>query len=121
MSFQVSRRTNSRGNNLRLGKVSELGTHVRWVEVDSLLCLADLEANVILLNHGIEELRKVMRLGMFGDTRDSKRAIQHLAQETLGGRFSVICTTGDISYVVQTSFFCLETYNDLTCYAFQSE
>uniref|UniRef100_A0A914XQ43 Ground-like domain-containing protein n=1 Tax=Plectus sambesii TaxID=2011161 RepID=A0A914XQ43_9BILA len=66
-----------------------------------------------------EKLRKIMLDNMSSSTSISKRAVQKAAQEKLLGRFDVICARGDFSYVVNTNFFCQETLNDVTCYAFR--
>uniref|UniRef100_A0A914W361 Ground-like domain-containing protein n=1 Tax=Plectus sambesii TaxID=2011161 RepID=A0A914W361_9BILA len=66
-----------------------------------------------------EELRNIMRVSIVENTRESKLAIQKEANEKLEGNFSVICATGEFSYVVKTSFFCQETIGEVTCYAFR--
>jgi hypothetical protein len=49
----------------------------------------------------------------------SKRAIQKAAQEKLLGKYDVICSNGDLSYIVNSESFCLETVAGTTCYAFR--
>lgn len=56
---------------------------------------------------------------MSSDTTMSKRAIQKAAQKELKDKYDVICTSGDLSYIVNTDLFCLVTHSDTTCYAFR--
>lgn len=49
----------------------------------------------------------------------TKRAIQRAAEEKLSGRFNVICSKSDFSYVAYTDTFCQVSNGDMTCYAFK--
>ncbi|VDD96297.1 unnamed protein product [Enterobius vermicularis] len=66
------------------------------------------------------ELKALMSKVITKDPDESKRAILHSAEETLGGQFHVICSKDDFSYITKSSTYCQITENDLTCYAFQT-
>uniref|UniRef100_A0A1I7YL95 Ground-like domain-containing protein n=1 Tax=Steinernema glaseri TaxID=37863 RepID=A0A1I7YL95_9BILA len=53
------------------------------------------------------------------DVSESKRKIQKAAQEALESRVDVVCGRGEFSYTVHTDTFCLESVEDVTCYAFK--
>ncbi len=61
---------------------------------------------------------------MVVDTSVSKRGIQKMAQEKLqGAKFNVICSSGELDYVVVSDTYCLEKMGNkthsTTCYAFR--
>uniref|UniRef100_A0A0M3IBV6 Ground-like domain-containing protein n=1 Tax=Ascaris lumbricoides TaxID=6252 RepID=A0A0M3IBV6_ASCLU len=49
----------------------------------------------------------------------SKRQIQRIVTEQLGGRIDVICTNSAFSYVVNTELFCESEKNNVTCLVFK--
>ncbi|OZC06436.1 ground-like domain protein [Onchocerca flexuosa] len=56
---------------------------------------------------------------MAGETvKGAKTKIMRAAETLLGGYFNVICAYGDFSYVTTTSLYCLESLDDINCYAF---
>jgi hypothetical protein len=56
VTFKVTSGTDARGDDLGLSNIGQLGANVSRVKVNSLLALPNLETDVILLNHGVEEL-----------------------------------------------------------------
>ncbi|VDM56515.1 unnamed protein product [Angiostrongylus costaricensis] len=66
-----------------------------------------------------EALREIILENMHGTTAESKRQIQEVATEELGGRIDVICSTGSFSYIVNTEYYCEAESNGLTCLAFR--
>uniref|UniRef100_A0A914UQM4 Ground-like domain-containing protein n=1 Tax=Plectus sambesii TaxID=2011161 RepID=A0A914UQM4_9BILA len=67
-----------------------------------------------------EKLRQIMLENMSDNANLSKRSILKAAQEKLKGKYSVICSNGDLSYIVNSGRFCLETSAGSTCYAFRN-
>ncbi|VDK50831.1 unnamed protein product [Anisakis simplex] len=67
-----------------------------------------------------EKLRNIMKTAISRSVTSSKRDIQKLAEDTLGGYFHVICSMQDFSYVARTNMFCQAQYDDVHCYAFQT-
>lgn len=49
----------------------------------------------------------------------SKRLIQLASEEKFGGRFDVICSTNDFSYVTNTELYCQHTTRHVSCYAYR--
>jgi len=66
-----------------------------------------------------EDLRQIMKDSMTNDATSSKRLIQKNAQDKLKGRFDVICSTGEFSYIANTNHYCQESHNSMNCYAFR--
>ncbi|KAH7722614.1 GRL-4 protein [Aphelenchoides avenae] len=67
-----------------------------------------------------EELGLVIVNNIRKNPTIAKRAIQLVAEEKLATRVSVICGTGDFSYVAYTEKYCQATIDDITCYAFRA-
>ncbi|VDK89189.1 unnamed protein product, partial [Onchocerca ochengi] len=56
---------------------------------------------------------------MAGQTvQEAKTKIMRAAEALLGGYFNVICAYGDFSYVTTTSIYCLQSLDNINCYAF---
>lgn len=53
-----------------------------------------------------------------GDAESSKRAIQLVAEQELGGFYNVICGTGFFSYIAHADEFCLTATGRVNCYVF---
>ncbi|KAI1720803.1 ground-like domain-containing protein [Ditylenchus destructor] len=66
-----------------------------------------------------EELRAIIIEHMDDDLNSSKRVIQLAAEAKFGGRFDVICSSNDFSYVTNTELFCQETKQTVSCYAYR--
>uniref|UniRef100_A0A915CTB6 Ground-like domain-containing protein n=1 Tax=Ditylenchus dipsaci TaxID=166011 RepID=A0A915CTB6_9BILA len=66
-----------------------------------------------------EELRKIILENMDEDLNSSKRVIQLAAEAKFGGRFDVICSSNDFSYVTNTEVYCQETKSTVSCYAYR--
>jgi len=66
-----------------------------------------------------EELREIINQNMTENLNASKRLIQVAAEEKYGGRFDVICSVSDFSYVTNTELFCQYTNNSVSCYAYR--
>uniref|UniRef100_A0A7E4ZYY3 Ground-like domain-containing protein n=1 Tax=Panagrellus redivivus TaxID=6233 RepID=A0A7E4ZYY3_PANRE len=66
-----------------------------------------------------EELRTIIVDNIDEDLNSSKRLIQLAAEAKFGGRFDVICSTNDFSYVTNTEIFCQHTKNSVSCYAYR--
>ncbi|KAI1719347.1 ground-like domain-containing protein [Ditylenchus destructor] len=66
-----------------------------------------------------EELRAIITEHMDEDLNSSKRVIQLAAEAKFGGRFDVICSSNDFSYVTNTELFCQETKQTVSCYAYR--
>ncbi|CAB3398087.1 unnamed protein product [Caenorhabditis bovis] len=66
-----------------------------------------------------EELRTIIEQKIDRITAIAKRRIQDEAELKLNGRFNVICTRGDFSYLVSTELYCQHTVADVTCFVFK--
>ncbi|KAI1708855.1 ground-like domain-containing protein [Ditylenchus destructor] len=66
-------------------------------------------------------LQRIMQINMSNDTKHSKLAILHAAEKTIGGAFSVICSSRDFSYIAKTRLFCLVSKKNNKCFAFLAE
>ncbi|KAK0411245.1 hypothetical protein QR680_005558 [Steinernema hermaphroditum] len=66
-----------------------------------------------------EELRKLMLDNIEENLNTSKRLIQVAAETAFGGRFDVICSNQDFSYITNTLLFCQETKGDVSCYTYR--
>ncbi|PAV83532.1 hypothetical protein WR25_19892 [Diploscapter pachys] len=66
-----------------------------------------------------EDLRTLMRQNIDENLNSSKRLIQLAAEAQFGGRFDVICSNADFSYVTNTELYCQETKNNVSCYAYR--
>jgi len=66
-----------------------------------------------------EELRAIVLANMDEELNSSKRLIQVAAESKFGGRFDVICSNNDFSYVTNTELYCQETTKTVSCYAYR--
>ncbi|VDN06729.1 unnamed protein product [Thelazia callipaeda] len=67
-------------------------------------------------------LQKIMLQNMANQTvREAKTKIMRAAEALLGGYFNVICSHGDFSYITTTTLYCLQSLDDINCYAFLAE
>ena len=66
-----------------------------------------------------EELRAIITENLDDDLNSSKRLIQLAAEAKFGGRFDVICSSNDFSYVTNTELYCQETKQSVSCYAYR--
>jgi len=53
------------------------------------------------------------------DLNTSKRVIQLAAEKKFGGRFDVVCSANDFSYVTNTEIYCQESSKGVSCYAYR--
>ncbi|EYC14158.1 hypothetical protein Y032_0041g371 [Ancylostoma ceylanicum] len=65
------------------------------------------------------ELKEIMNKISFRTPSLAKRLIQRVAEEKLGGFFSVFCSKDDFTYVSRGKTYCQTENNDVVCYAFQ--
>ncbi|VDD85476.1 unnamed protein product [Enterobius vermicularis] len=65
-----------------------------------------------------ESLREIMKENLTNDLASSKRNIQKVAEEKLKGKYNVICSRSEFSYVSHTNVYCQASNSDVTCYAF---
>ncbi|CAD5224260.1 unnamed protein product [Bursaphelenchus okinawaensis] len=66
-----------------------------------------------------DDLRQIVKNNISEDLNSSKRLIQLAAEAKFGGRFDVICSASDFSYVTNTELFCQETQEKVSCYAYR--
>jgi len=66
-----------------------------------------------------EDLRKIINQNMNDDLNASKRVIQLASEAKFGGRFDVICSHFDFSYITNTELWCQETKETVSCYAYR--
>uniref|UniRef100_A0A1I7YXA0 Ground-like domain-containing protein n=1 Tax=Steinernema glaseri TaxID=37863 RepID=A0A1I7YXA0_9BILA len=68
-----------------------------------------------------EVLRNIIQKNMKATPAESKRIIQKVAREAIGGRIDVICSRQKISYIVNTRHYCEAEKSGITCFVFRQE
>lgn len=66
-----------------------------------------------------EELRTIIKKNLPYELNITKRQIQLQAEARFGGRFDVICSHHDFSYITNTELWCQETQEGKSCYAYR--
>ncbi|KAI6227479.1 Ground-like domain-containing protein [Aphelenchoides fujianensis] len=67
-----------------------------------------------------EDLREIIEQNISDDLNTSKRLIQIASEAKFGGRFDVICSQNDFSYLSNTELFCQHAAaNQVSCYAYR--
>ncbi|KAI6230193.1 Ground-like domain-containing protein [Aphelenchoides fujianensis] len=66
------------------------------------------------------DLREIIEQNISDDLNTSKRLIQIASEAKFGGRFDVICSQNDFSYLSNTELFCQHAAaNQVSCYAYR--
>ncbi|KAK6044552.1 ground-like domain protein [Cooperia oncophora] len=66
-----------------------------------------------------KELKEIMTKISYRTPSITKRLIQRIAEEKLGGFFAVFCSKDDFTYVSRGKVYCQAERDGVICYAFQ--